>query len=147
MKSEMTSQQAFDYLAIELLRTTNTHLERLSLWNRIQNAARNLSFKTKTSSDEMLRLTFPSREQKMVALPTVHMNGTSKAELVKQIRDAHVALQIAKNVMCNAAPHGRDYYPQGNDVYSSARAQHYSRLERIEAIMKEYGQIYEGIES
>ncbi len=84
----------------------------------------------------------------MLAIPTVHLNGTSRNELLEQVRNAYTALQDAINVMCKAAPHGRDYYPQTSDApYELARTQHYNRITKIEEVMKEYLQMYKEIEA
>lgn len=41
--------------------------------------------------------------------PTVHMNGTSAAELFKQLTDARSAIRIASDKVAAAWPNGRDY--------------------------------------
>jgi len=52
--------------------------------------------------------------------PTVHSNGTSKEELVRQ----HLAVMEAATDLLKAleagTPHGRDYYPQGGNAHSNA---------------------------
>jgi hypothetical protein len=68
------------------------------------------------------RRTEPKAKQMIV--PTIHNNGTSREELLKQhiaVLDACHALTIA---LANASPHGRDYYPQGDDAYRTARDAH-----------------------
>ena len=44
-------------------------------------------------------------------IPTVHLNGTSKDELVQQLNDLYLALGDAMDVLAKAGPNGRDYYP------------------------------------
>ena len=78
----------------------------------------------------------------MLAIPTVHLNGTSPKELQEQIRAAIDALHLAVEAMRNAAPHARDYYPQGDDVYNVAATQHYNRINKIEEVIQEYVDIY-----
>lgn len=81
-----------------------------------------------------------------LAVPTVHLNGTSKSELQKQIMDVCLALDQAEAVMCAAAPHSRDYYVQSDYAYGTARTQHYNRLVTLQGIKKEYEQIWENLE-
>jgi hypothetical protein len=38
-----------------------------------------------------------------------------------------------------------DYYPQGDQAYSEARAEHVSPLDRLRAILKEYEEIADAI--
>jgi hypothetical protein len=69
-------------------------------------------------------------------LPTIHMNGTSRADLLEANREAMGAVQVAMAAVCRAVPNGRDYYPQGSDAWKAAAAEHRARivaLEKIEA--------------
>lgn len=66
------------------------------------------------------------------AVPTVHLNGTSKAELVKQLRDAAKAIRAAKDALALAAPHGRDYYVQADpDALGNATRQYEARQAKL----------------
>lgn len=80
-----------------------------------------------------------------IAAPTVHMNGTSRQELLKQFLDARSALRTAYSSMCAAAPNGRDYYVQSRDAFTTAQEQHRDRLQRIEALITEYETLAEGV--
>jgi len=42
-------------------------------------------------------------------LPTIHLNGTSREELVQQRVDVVEALDAVETVIGKAWPHGRDY--------------------------------------
>jgi len=53
--------------------------------------------------------------------PTIHLNGSSGESLVKQRLDIVEALVEAEKAICQAWPHGRDYYPQGPDALSAAQ--------------------------
>jgi len=75
-------------------------------------------------------------------IPTIHLNGTSKEELCEQIRNAGSALHDAIEALSKAAPHGRDYYPQGDDAFRKAQEEHNSRLYRLAAVQAELAQIY-----
>lgn len=61
-------------------------------------------------------------------LPSIHLNGTSKYDLFEGNRDALFAIQEAIAALIKAAPHGRDYYPQGSGAYAKARDEHLARL-------------------
>lgn len=63
--------------------------------------------------------------------PTVHLNGTSADELMKQFRDAFDALHKATCLLQQAAPHGRDYYPQGQDTIYQAQKEHRARIDKL----------------
>ena len=43
-------------------------------------------------------------------VPTIHLNGTSHDELLRQILDAKEAIRKAVEALANAAPNMRDYY-------------------------------------
>jgi hypothetical protein len=64
-------------------------------------------------------------------IPTVHLNGTSREELCLQLQRADDALLAAYEALSATAPHGRDYYPQGEDAIVKATAEHRSRLRRL----------------
>ena len=49
-------------------------------------------------------------------VPTVHLNGTSKCELMRQVMGARIALHTAIDALQQACPNGRDYYVQGPDA-------------------------------
>jgi hypothetical protein len=56
--------------------------------------------------------------------PTVHLNGTSKKELIEQWEKAHDKLLETFRFLKEATPHGRDYYKQGPNVIFEAVKQH-----------------------
>ena len=78
-------------------------------------------------------------------IPTVHLNGTSREELVRQIERAYEHLDKAMDALAQAAPHGRDYYTQGMDAYQKAAAEHESRMARLHSVHKELEQIVEAL--
>lgn len=69
--------------------------------------------------------------------PTVHLNGTSKEQLLQQYTHAHQALNEALMALSRAAPHGRDYYTQGPDAINEAIAQHNKRLNALRQVAQE----------
>ena len=52
--------------------------------------------------------------------PTVHINGTSKQELVRQLTDAAEAARVLQNALRDASPNARDYYTQGGNTINAA---------------------------
>lgn len=67
----------------------------------------------------------------MPTIPTIHLNGTSKKTLLEWYEAAYAALGKAADALAEAAPNGRDYYPQGPDAYSKAAAEHEARMRQI----------------
>ena len=80
-----------------------------------------------------------------LAIPTIHLNGTSRAELVKQVEDAAHAVQAAIRAVEQACPNGRDYYPQGSDAIQEALRQQANRLHNLTAVNRELCEIWEAI--
>ncbi len=77
-----------------------------------------------------------------IALPTVHMNGTGRAQLIEQNKDALTAVRKAFVALQAAAPHSRDFYTQGPGAYTKARDQHVERLRKLESIESDLVEIY-----
>lgn len=81
--------------------------------------------------------------EKELAIPSVHLNGTSQEVLLEQYKSALVAITNAQEFLNQAAPHARDYYVQsrkGNPFYNAyykARDQHLARLNALNIIYKE----------
>ncbi len=69
--------------------------------------------------------------------PTIHLNGTSKRELYLAYYAAHNAVQDAINSLATTAPHGRDYYPQGDNMIYSAAKDHAARMVALNNVLKE----------
>lgn len=77
-----------------------------------------------------------------LAIPTIHMNGTSQKDIEGQLEDARSALVSAMEALQRAAPNGRDYYPQGHDALSLAQKQHHARLKAIATVHDEVTAIF-----
>ena len=72
-----------------------------------------------------------------MALPTVHLNGTSREELVSLRLDAVDAIRQAVVALRKAAPHARDYYVQDPNTYQAAREVWEARQDRLEDVAEE----------
>jgi hypothetical protein len=56
-------------------------------------------------------------------MPCVHSNGSGAAALMEQAEDCITTLKAAQEALRSAAPHGRDFYPLGDEAFSKARDQ------------------------
>lgn len=74
--------------------------------------------------------------------PTVHLNGTSKGELLRQFEHATTTLQAAIAWAANATPNARDYYPQGPDAFPKAYQEHTDRLRKLEEVHAEFQELW-----
>jgi hypothetical protein len=77
--------------------------------------------------------------------PTIHLNGTSRQELL----DGYV---VTLSAVCDAIialgktyPNGRDYYVQGPDATHNAMEEHRARLQRLISVRDELNEIAEAI--
>jgi len=75
-------------------------------------------------------------------VPCVHMNGTSKFELVLQLEDTYLAIGNAIDALKKAAPNARDYYVYDSGAYEEAREQHFDRMERLYRVQNELATIH-----
>ncbi len=74
---------------------------------------------------------------KTVQAPTVHLNGTTKDDLLDAIEDAFHAVSEALDKMRKTCPNGRDYQTRGALPFEVALAQHQHRLLRVASVMDE----------
>jgi hypothetical protein len=70
-------------------------------------------------------------------VPTIHLNGTSKAALMEQISNASAAIEEAFIALCEMTPNGRDYYLQGQDAIHKAVAEHQQRKNKVLVVKAE----------
>lgn len=71
-------------------------------------------------------------------VPTVHLNGTSRDELLDNLRKAWRAVHDAGEAVRKTCPHDRDYYTQSDpDAGKIARAQHIERMRKLDGIKDE----------
>lgn len=78
-------------------------------------------------------------------VPTIHLNGTSGADLMSRTDEARLALSDAIKALQNAEPNGRDYYVQGPRVIDAAKDEHIARLEKLEAVQADLVALSEAI--
>ena len=77
--------------------------------------------------------------------PTIHLNGSGRESLINQYHEAYMKLQEALVALRKIDVHGRDYYPQGPDAYSQASREHCKRMDAINEVQKEIGEIWESL--
>ncbi len=77
--------------------------------------------------------------------PTIHSNGSSAADLFEGFAEVTGAIRRALSKMQNAAPHGRDYYPQGDRAIFEATREHEARLDKLTSVLREYEALAESV--
>jgi hypothetical protein len=83
---------------------------------------------------------------KKISIPTVHMNGTSYADLLEHVLKAYRSLRDTEQALRDMTPNGKDYYIQGDGAGEEARRQHQRRLNAIRDIQEELEEIACGIQ-
>ena len=78
-------------------------------------------------------------------MPTVHMNGTSKKDLLEGYCKIIHALHAALKALQDEHPNMRDYYTQPTGTFERVREQHRSQFMRINSVLQEIETIAEGI--
>ena len=79
-------------------------------------------------------------------IPSVHLNGTGKANLLAELETAHEALAVALLALRQVTVHGRDYYVQGPNAYAQARHEMDARLAAISAVQEDLLAIHVAIQ-
>jgi hypothetical protein len=82
---------------------------------------------------------------KTLRKPTVHLNGTSPDALFEQLANVNGAIRKAISTLQEAAPHGRDYYPQGDNAINEATKEHLDRIARLRSVMSEIEELAEHV--
>ena len=98
-------------------------------------------------STEMIELESTTSEASPVSLtvPTVHLNGTSREELLRQVQDAWHAVWQARDALAKISPNARDYYPQGMSAFPAAVREHDRRARALLEVQEELSQLAEAI--
>lgn len=80
-----------------------------------------------------------------VVLPIVHLNGTSKEDLLRQRTELWDALGVVEDKLRQAAPNARDFHLE-QGLYEQACAQHARRLEILRRLLAEVETELSGID-
>lgn len=70
-------------------------------------------------------------------IPTVHLNGTGKKNLLDELEVAYAKIGEALDALRQVTVHGRDYYVQGPHAYGQARTEMDARLTALETVRKD----------
>lgn len=82
-----------------------------------------------------------------LAVPTIHLNGTSAERLTEDLANAYSKITEALEALAQTAPNGRDYYVKEAGAFEQAQNEHYARIARLVAVQTELEQIMEGIDA
>lgn len=94
---------------------------------------------------ELIELESSTGGKRALTVPSVHLNGTSREELLRQVQNAGQAVFRARDALAKASPNARDYYPQGEAAYPAARAEHDRRARMLLEVEEELSQLPEAI--
>lgn len=81
-----------------------------------------------------------------LAVPTIHLNGSSRDDLLEGYSKAITALEAAGRKLAAAYPNGRDYYVQSGDAIGVAMRQHEARMNKLREIVVELEEIAQAIQ-
>lgn len=73
--------------------------------------------------------------------PSIHLNGTSKGELLDQLQTVVTALEAALAAINAAAPNGRDFYPQGPEALTEALAAFAERAQAVKQVHTDFSNL------
>jgi len=96
-------------------------------------------------SYELVELETSVDKKRVLTVPSVHLNGTSREELLRQVQAAWQAVWQARDALAKASPNARDYYLQGELAYPAARAEHDRRARALLEVQEELSQLAEAI--
>lgn len=66
--------------------------------------------------------------------PVIHLNGTGIDSLFQQYNMAWRSLKAARDHLCDATCHPRDFYPKGDQAYYTAYAQRQAALHHLDQV-------------
>ena len=81
----------------------------------------------------------------MSAIPTIHDNGTKKADLLFALTTADEALDKAAEALAKTGPNPRDYYPQGPGAFDKAADEHETRMRQIGKMRADLSEVVNAI--
>jgi hypothetical protein len=85
---------------------------------------------------EIEHVTAALSDKPALAVPTVHLNGTSKESLLGGYCEAIAALHDAGRWLAAASPNERDYYVRWG-TFQPAIREHEARMNKLREIIKE----------
>jgi hypothetical protein len=82
-----------------------------------------------------------------VPVPRVHYCGTPGSVLLASTLRAADAVRDAMTALAAAAPHARDYRPQGEKAYTWAHVSHSEQLDALSSVLSWLARQAEGIDA
>lgn len=73
--------------------------------------------------------------------PTIHLNGTSKKELLDQSLLVVEKIRDAMEALAKATPNGRDYYVQGPNAIKTALEEHNARATKLQEVLDDMNEL------
>jgi len=81
----------------------------------------------------------------MITAPRIHLNGSSKQDLLETNCRARQALHEALAALAQAWPHARDYYPISDHAAFDAMREHRARVNTLGVVLTELEEIAQAI--
>jgi hypothetical protein len=80
-------------------------------------------------------------------IPVVHLNGTGKTALLKEVGEAIKAVEVAMDKVNNMTIHARDYYvkPNHETAFNEASSQATMRYRKLDAVLAELIEYRSGV--
>lgn len=79
-----------------------------------------------------------TEQQRMIAAPFIHLNGSSAKRLAEDYDKVVGLLRQAHQAMSETAPNARDYYPERVSYFETARQEHIARMLAVSAALTDY---------
>lgn len=79
-----------------------------------------------------------TEQQRMIAAPFIHLNGSSAKRLAEGYEKVVDLLRQAQVAMSEVAPNQRDYYPELVSHFETARRQYMERVNAISQAIADY---------
>ena len=72
-----------------------------------------------------------------IIVPTIHPNGDTAKTLIEQLLTVRNATVSVMGALKSAAPNARNYYPQGDMAFTTAKSQYRRRMDALLNIQDE----------
>lgn len=100
------------------------------------------AYRTIKALSRAIKKAQPAKQAATGPLPTINLNGSDPKSLSEAYRLAGTKLYDAQDALAETAPHGRDY-PEAD--FQAAKKAHIERLEKIQSVIDELGELHEGV--
>ena len=76
-------------------------------------------------------------------IPSIHMNGTSRSEIVESLLTSQRALMAAAETLYR--PNARDFYVQGETAFNEAQREFEARMSKLTEVRREIESMLEEV--